>query len=53
MSRLHDMKVGAVKKPTKKFFKENRNDKMSIWDRLKAYLKKGEPEKTPQIERPG
>lgn len=41
MSRLHDMKVGKLK-PTKNTFKQTRNDKESIMERLKNYLKRGE-----------
>ena len=40
MSRLHDMKVGKLK-PTIKTFKQTRNDKESILERLKNYLKRG------------
>lgn len=43
MSRLHDMKVGKLQ-PTKKTFKQTRNDKESIWERMKAYMKRGSHE---------
>jgi hypothetical protein len=42
MSRLHEMKVGRLE-PTKKTFKqtkETRNDKGSIFQRLKAFLQR-------------
>jgi len=39
MSRLHEIKVGKLS-PTKNTFKESRNDKETLWERLKAFLKK-------------
>jgi hypothetical protein len=39
MSRLHDIKTGKLQ-PTKATFKESRNDKESLWDRLRAFLKR-------------
>ena len=42
MSRLHDMKVGKLQS-TKITFKVSRNDKESIWERLKSYLRRNEP----------
>lgn len=38
MSRLHDMKTGKLK-PVKHQFKPKRNDKESILERLKNFLK--------------
>lgn len=39
MSRLHDMKVGKLSIPEKKQFKVQHNDKESIFQRLKTFLR--------------